>query len=55
MLFRSDERPPSPRIRFGREGRPLYANGPYDDTDRVLATLRRAVGDEGFDTVLRLG
>lgn len=50
-----DERPPSPRIRFGREGRPLYANGPYDNTDRVLATLRRAVGDEGFDTVLRLG
>jgi hypothetical protein len=39
---------PNP-IRFGREGKPFYINGPYDDSDSVLATLRRAVGDGGFD------
>jgi hypothetical protein len=50
-----DERPESTHIRFGRDGKPLYVNGPYDNADRVLATLRHSVGDEGFDTVLRLG
>jgi hypothetical protein len=49
------ERPPEVSVRFGREGRPFYVNGPYDNADRVLATLRRTVGDAGFETVLRFG
>jgi hypothetical protein len=36
-------------IRFGRDGKPFYVNGPYDDPEAVLATLRHAVGDGGFD------
>ncbi|WP_073450284.1 hypothetical protein [Streptomyces yunnanensis] len=35
-------------IRFGRDGKPFYANGPYDDPEAVVRTLRRAVGDDGF-------
>lgn len=38
---------PSP-IGFGREGKPFFVNGPYDDPEAVLRTLRRAVGDDGF-------
>ncbi|MFA3843434.1 hypothetical protein [Streptomyces aureus] len=38
---------PSP-IGFGRDGRPFFVNGPYDDPEAVLRTLRRAVGDDGF-------
>lgn len=36
-------------IRFGRDGKPFYVNGPYDDPESVLATLRGAVGEQGFD------
>lgn len=35
-------------ITFGCEGQPHYINGPDDDPDRVLRTLRRTVGDRGF-------
>jgi hypothetical protein len=41
---------PSP-IRFGKEGRPLYVQGPDDDVFRIVHTLRRTVGDGGFDLV----
>ncbi len=35
-------------ITFGKDGRPHYVSGPYDDPQRVLATLERAVGRGGF-------
>ena len=35
-------------ITFGRDGKPCYISGPYDDTDHVLRTLQRAVGRNGF-------
>jgi hypothetical protein len=39
-------------IRFGRDGKPFYVNGPYDDPEAVARKLRRAVGDDGFDCVV---
>jgi hypothetical protein len=35
-------------ISFGRDGRPHYVNGPYEDPRRVLATLERNVGRGRF-------
>ena len=35
-------------ITFGCDGRPYYINGPDDDPDYVLRTLRRTVGDGEF-------
>jgi hypothetical protein len=35
-------------ISFGRNGRPLYVAGPYDDPHAVIATLRRQFGADGF-------
>ncbi|MGH2840356.1 MAG: helix-turn-helix domain-containing protein [Solirubrobacteraceae bacterium] len=35
-------------ITFGRDGKPSYTQGPYDDTNYILRTLRRAVGRNGF-------
>ena len=35
-------------ITFGREGRPLYVPGPYDDAIAVMETLAHAVGRDGF-------
>jgi len=52
---RLGERSPAVSTRFGHEGRPFHLNGPYDNADRALATLRRTVGDGGFETTLRFG
>lgn len=35
-------------ITFGREGSPMYIQGPYDDAARIIRTLRRSVGDDSF-------
>jgi hypothetical protein len=42
-------------ITFGRDGKPCYLNGPYDDPRWVLATLERTVGRGGFDYTVSLG
>ncbi|MGW5466077.1 hypothetical protein [Streptomyces sp. NPDC003996] len=42
---------PSP-IRFGRDGKPFYVNGPYDDPEAIVRSLRNAVGDDGFHYAL---
>lgn len=38
-------------IRFGYEGRPFFIRGPYDDTNRIIKTLRKTVGDGKFDVL----
>ena len=35
-------------LEFGKNGRPMYLNGPDDDVDKVLATLNRAVGEGNY-------
>jgi hypothetical protein len=41
-------------ITFGRDGKPYYLNGPYEDPPRVIATLERTVGRGGFDYTVSL-
>lgn len=36
----------------GSEGKPFFINGPYDNVDRIMAQLVRAVGPEGFHYLL---
>lgn len=36
-------------ITFGYDGKPYYMQGPHDAPRRILATLRRTVGDGGFN------
>lgn len=38
-------------IGFGRDGIPSYTQGPFDDADRILRTLRAHVGDRFHFTV----
>jgi hypothetical protein len=40
---------PSDAITFGRDGKPCYHSGPYDNTDHIIRTLQRAVGRNGFN------
>ncbi len=42
-------------IEFGREGKPYYFAGPYDDVKKVMNTLKRSVGDGNFHYTLAVG
>ncbi len=38
-------------LEFGRDGMPLYIEGPHDDTRRVMSTLRQNAGEGNFHYV----
>jgi hypothetical protein len=38
-------------IRFGRDGKPVFLQGPNDDAGRILSTLRGSVGEGNFEFV----
>jgi len=40
-------------VTFGWDGKPMYINGPRDDTYGTMAKLRRAVGDGNFDYLIQ--
>jgi hypothetical protein len=42
-------------IEFGQNGKPMYVNGPYDNPDKIIDTLRRSVGDGNFHYVMMMG
>lgn len=42
-------------ITFGRDGKPTYVDGPNDDPEQAIRTLRRAVGRRGFDYTIGVG
>ncbi len=42
-------------IGFGRNGTPFYADGPYDDPERVLRTLEESVGHGNFHFAVSVG
>jgi hypothetical protein len=42
---------------YGRKGRPFYINGPYEsqsDIQRIIKTLTKSCGEDGFDMLYRL-
>ncbi|ASC71358.1 uncharacterized protein XM38_023100 [Halomicronema hongdechloris C2206] len=40
---------PLPALSFGRDGKPYYISGPYDDPQHVIACLTQSVGEGNFD------
>ncbi len=44
-----------PKLTFGREGKPCYMEGPYDNTTQILQTLRKNVGEENFHYLVGIG
>lgn len=38
-------------IEFGKDGKPYYFAGPYDDSDRILGILEKNVGKGNFDFI----
>jgi hypothetical protein len=41
-------------IEFGQNGKPMYVNGPYDNSDKIIDTLRRSVGDGNFHYLMMM-
>jgi hypothetical protein len=41
-------------LEFGRDGMPMYIEGPHDDTWRIMHTLRQNVGDGNFHYLVGL-
>jgi len=37
-----------PKLTFGKEGKPYFISGPYDNTTQILQTLRKNVGEGNF-------
>ena len=35
-------------IRFGKDGKPFYVSGPYDNPDKIMPTLAERVGPENY-------
>jgi hypothetical protein len=42
-------------ITFGKDGKPLYIFGPYDDPRSVIRTLERTAGHGNFDVLAIAG
>jgi len=42
-------------ITFGKDGKPLYISGPYDDPRPIVRTLERTTGADNFDYVTVAG
>ena len=41
-------------LEFGRDGMPMYIEGPHDDTWRIMHTLRQNVSDGNFHYLVGL-
>ena len=42
-------------LKFGRNGEPCYVEGPYDNTTKIINTLRDSVGDGNFNYLYGMG
>ena len=44
-----------PKLTFGHEGKPYFIAGPYDNTTKIMQTLRKNVGEGNFNYLIGLG
>jgi hypothetical protein len=52
VLDPSEAWPKKYKLIFGKDGKPLFVSGPYDNVDRIMAKLRRTAGDGNFDFLI---
>ncbi|MBL7815897.1 MAG: hypothetical protein JNL70_12855 [Saprospiraceae bacterium] len=41
-------------LEFGKDGKPLFINGPYDNVQKVLNTLNKSVGQGNYDFITQI-
>ena len=55
ILDLPDVHPRSGRVEFGKDGKPFYVSGPYDNADRIVSQLMRTAGEGNFDYLMQIG
>lgn len=43
------------QLTFGRNGKPFFVSGPYDNTERILRQLEKTAGPGNFDYMMMIG
>jgi hypothetical protein len=41
-------------VEFGKDGKPLFMNGPYDNVQKVLNTLKQSVGEGNYHYLIQI-
>lgn len=55
ILDPPDAHEKSGKVEFGKDGKPLYISGPYDNPDALLRQLNRTAGEGNYDYLMRIG
>ena len=43
------------KLTFGKDGKPLFISGPYDNVERIVRQLNQTAGPGNYDFVAMLG
>ncbi len=55
VLERRGKLPESYNLTFGKDGKPFFIAGPYDNVDAIIAKLRHHVGEGNYHYMLPIG
>jgi len=55
VLDLPDLHPRSGTVEFGKDGKPFYMSGPYDNVDRIVRQLARTAGEGNFKYMAHIG
>jgi len=54
VLDPSEDHPPKHRLKFGKDGKPLFVAGPHDNVKAIMARLQRTAGEGNYDYLIHL-
>jgi hypothetical protein len=43
------------KLKFGKNGKPFFISGPYDDTQKIIKQLEKTAGPGNFDVLILMG
>lgn len=55
VLDPPEAHPPDPELEFGRDGKPFFVSGPYDNVEAILAKLERTAGSGNYHFLIGYG
>jgi hypothetical protein len=55
ILDPPDLHPHTGTVEFGKDGKPFYISGPYDNVDAIMRQLTRTAGEGNFDFMMQIG
>jgi hypothetical protein len=55
VLDPPDQHPRSGAVTFGKDGKPFYISGPYDNVDAIMRQLLRTAGPSNFHYLAHIG